>query len=40
MSEQQKPIPFDEALKWVWSSPPQHKTAAKKKAKKLASAAP
>ncbi len=26
-------IPFNEALKLVWASPPQHKTAKKKKVK-------
>jgi hypothetical protein len=28
------PIPFDEALKRVWASPPQHKKAKKKLKKK------
>jgi hypothetical protein len=29
--ESQVPIPFDEALKRVWASPPHHKKAKKKK---------
>jgi hypothetical protein len=28
-------MPFNEALKQVWASPPQHKTAKKKKAKRV-----
>lgn len=27
--KEQGPVPFDEALKRVWRSPPQHKPAAK-----------
>jgi len=33
--EQDAPVmPFDEALKKVWASPPQHKVSAKKKSAK------
>lgn len=30
--QQETPVPFNEALKRLWASPPQHKTAKKKSA--------